>query len=804
VSLAAWQDRAIYFILIDRFWNGDHSNDDQGQGECDAANDDCFQGGDLQGVIQKLPHIKRLGFDAIWITPPVRNQWVNPYIKTRGYHGYWAHDFTKVDPHFGTLADYKKLVREAHKRGIKVIQDIVVNHTGNYFTVDEKGYDPKHPERNWRAVCEQTPDDPVFRMNNPNIPEHKKAAVYNFTPNITDFKSRKQTLTYAMGDLDDINLNSPLAARRMREIYRYWIEAVGVDGFRVDTVYYTPEDFYEDFLYKKDPKDPGIKPFARKKGIKDFFAFAEVWSYDYKAVSRYLKQGRALRLDSSIDHPLNEALTQVFYRKSATDIVKGPLEAKRPNANLWVNFLDNHDVERMSARASWPAVRQSLVALFTLPGIPCVYYGTEAGLTAPRQNMFRAEYFDSHTERARFLSQLVRFRKERPALRRGRCRVETSSSECGVLAYSVTQGKESYLMVFNTAPDRRAFRLDRRRRRFSAQWASESALAALHDVLVLPPDSFLVLKRDRAALPARTERPLVSLAPLKVAAPKGRAELRFRLSRPEEVESLHVICDGNYDRMIPVDDRASGCFSLDTARLDNGRHRLGLLAKTKAGDLALSSELKIVVDNPYRRIAHAVVRDEDKAGFAVKLRHPAEPSYDGQLSVESLEVSTSGRDLRLELKMARVTSDWNPPNGYDHVYFNVFFDFPDKPGRSYLPRLGYSREGFEFNLGFQLHGWGVRSFSADDSAEEAYGAPVIGDVRQSADPAKGTVRLLFSSRFFDSIKDWAGVKIFVSTWDGYLGEFRSIAGAREDWNFYTVNGPAEGLPKVFDHVMVTL
>src|SRR5262249_29661187 len=145
------------------------------------------------------------------------------------------------------------------------------------------------------------PNDPVLGMNNPNFPEHRKAAVYNFTPNISDFKSRKQTLTWAMGDLDDVNLKSPLAARRMREIYRYWIETVGVDGFRVDTVYYTPEEFYEDFLYKADARDPGVKVFARRKGIKDFFAFAEVWSYDYRAVNAYLKRGKSgvARLDSA-------------------------------------------------------------------------------------------------------------------------------------------------------------------------------------------------------------------------------------------------------------------------------------------------------------------------------------------------------------------------------------------------------------------------------------------------------------------------------------------------------------------------
>lgn len=806
MRLDDWQDRAIYFVLLDRFWNGDHSNDDQGQGEFDPSNDDCFQGGDLKGVIEKLPHIKHLGFDALWITPPVRNQWVNPYIGTRGYHGYWASDFTKIDPHFGALEDYRRLVKEAHKRGIKVIQDIVVNHTGNFFTVDEKLYDPKRPERAWKAVVPEAPDDPVFKLNNPNVAEHKKAAVYNFTPNISDFKSRKQTLTYAMGDLDDINLKSPLVRRRFREIYNYWIDEVGVDGFRVDTVYYTPEDFYEDFLYAEDRASPGVKRFARAKGKDDFFVFGEVWSYDYAAVNRYLRSGKTKRLDSAIDHPLNEALAQVFYRKTATEKLSKPLAAERPNANFWVNFLDNHDVERMASRAPWPCVRQSLAALFTLPGIPCVYYGTEAGLTAPRQNMFREEYFDEHLERAAFLKRLVRFRKAHPALSRGRCKVEQTSPECGLLSYSVTRGKESYLAVFNTSPDRMVYRLDVRRRRFTALLGSEPALPPLSEIMVLAPDSFLILRRDRAAVPARGGRhdPVV-MRPLKPGVYRGLIPIGFRVWEPGELESLQLVSNGNLDRAITVPDPASGRFEVDAAELGNGEHRLALLARSRSGELALSFESPITVRNPYRLIARAALAPENKAGLGVKLRPPAEPSYDGQTSIEEAEVYSSGRDLRLKLRMKSVTSDWNPPNGFDHVYFHVFFELPGRPGKKFFPKLDYGRDDFSFCLGFQLHGWGTRSFAAADSTPESFGAPLIGEIQQSVDPKAGTIAFTFSRRFFDGLRSFEGVRIYVATWDGYLGEPRGIAEAKEDWNFYTVGATSsKGLPKIFDHVLVRL
>lgn len=260
-----------------------------------------------------------------------------------------------------------------------------------------------------------------------------------------------------------------------------------------------------------------------------------------------------------------------------------------------------------------------------------------------------------------------------------------------------------------------------------------------------------------------------------------------------------MICDANYDRMIKVEDPSAGTFAFESALLDNGKHRVALLGKTASGDLTLSQDWPVTVNNPYRLLARA------DATPCAKLRPPAEPSYNGQTSIKSAEVFSSGRDIRLKLRMASVTSDWNPPNGYDHVYFNVFFELPGRPGASALPRLDYSSEGFKFCLGFQLYGWGARSFSAEDSTESSYGSPVIGDVQQAADGKARTVTFTFSSRFFDAVKEWAGVKIFVSTWDGYLGEPRGISGAKEDWNFYTVDGsPPQGLPKIFDTVMVTL
>ena len=812
MSLPSWQGKVIYFAMIDRFQNGDKSNDDQGQGEFSPGDDDAFQGGDLKGLRSKLPYLKRMGFDAVWLTPPVHNQWINPYIRTRGYHGYWAYDFTKIDPHFGTLEDYQDLVRDAHKLGLKVIQDIVVNHTGNYFTVSEEGYDPSRPELNWKAVAgarppargPKAPNDPVFRMNNPNVPEHKQAAVYNFTPNISDFRSREQTLTYAMGDLDDVNLKSPLAVERMKEIYRYWIEEAGVDAFRVDTVYYTPEDFYEKFLYDEDPKSPGLKRFAERKGIKDFFVFGEVWSYDYRAIARYLKSGRAERLDSAIDLPLNEALTQVFYRKAPTENARAALSARRRHHDLWVNFLDNHDVERMHARASWPAVRQSLYALFTLPGIPCVYYGTEAGFTAARGAMFDEKHFDESSRASKLLRKLIRFRKRHPALAAGRTAVERTSFSAGILSYTVTRDSETYRLVFNTSSDRMVYGVDPAHARLSPLLFS-APLDRRGGALILPPESAYVFKAGPPGKPEKGPRPCgARLQPPAAGPHRDEIPLRFRPPARDRAAELFLICDGDYDRKILIPDPRSGEFRLSAREFGNGPHRLGLLARARTGALELCGESDIVVRNPYKLITETAVPEENKGGPGGVILPPAEASYAGQLSMRRARALTSGRDLRLELSMANVTSSWNPPHGYDHVYFHVFFDFPGQRGKRFLPKLNHERADFDFNAGFLLYGWGSRSFAAKDSTPDAYGSPLIGEVAQAADVKRKTVTFTFSDRLFESLRTLAGTKVLISTWDGYLGDLRELGEKKEDWSFSAPGAKSAELPKMYDWALLTL
>jgi hypothetical protein len=134
----------------------------------------------------------------------------------------------------------------------------------------------------------------------------------------------------------------------------------------------------------------------------------------------------------------------------------------------------------------------------------------------------------------------------------------------------------------------------------------------------------------------------------------------------------------------------------------------------------------------------------------------------------------------------------------------VFFDFPGQRGKKFLPKLRQSRPDFDFNAGFLLYGWGARSFAAKDSTPDAYGSPLIGEVGQAADVRRKTVTFTFSDRLFESLRTFAGTKVLITTWDGYLGDLRELGETKADWSFSAPGAKASELPKIYDQALITL
>jgi glycosidase len=247
--------------MTDRFEDGDPSNNDQGKGEFDPAQRGRFSGGDLKGIEKRLDYIQGLGATSVWVTPPVKNQWLDPATGYGGYHGYWASDFKTIDRHLGSLKDYQNLSRALHGKGMYLIQDIVLNHTGNFFNYGSE-YDPADPVKGYvpypNSVPMAAPTQYPFSLNDPRRKADREAGIYHWTPDINNLSERDQELNFQLSGLDDINTENPVVKRALRDSYAHWIKEAGVDGFRVDTIFYVPPELMTDFMYSKDPKAPGI------------------------------------------------------------------------------------------------------------------------------------------------------------------------------------------------------------------------------------------------------------------------------------------------------------------------------------------------------------------------------------------------------------------------------------------------------------------------------------------------------------------------------------------------------------------
>lgn len=468
-----WRDQVIYFVLTDRFADGDPRNNDQGAGEYGAGQKTRYNGGDFKGLVQRLDYIRGLGATAVWVTPPVSNQWVNPSGDYAGYHGYWAEHFARVDPHLGTLEDYRALSRALHARGMYLVQDIVVNHTGNFYTYRDR-WQPGDPAQGWEAHDTSPPvprpSQPPFDRNDPRDPAQRAQAIYHWTPDITDYNDRRQELDFQMSGLDDLNTENPQVRRALRESYGYWIREAGVDAFRVDTAFYVPPEFFDDFLRSRDARAPGIEQVAAETGRRQFHVFGEGFGIDRpfaetqaRRIESYMSgaDGRPL-LPGMLNFPLYGAIGEVIARGAPTTQLAhriGRLTGLHARPHLMPTFVDNHDVDRFLAGGSPAALRQALLTLFTLPGIPVVYYGTEQGFTEPRAAMFAAGWasggkdrYDTAAPLYRTIAELARVRREHRVFSRGQPEVlRDNAAGPGVLAWRMTHAREAGFVALNTA-----------------------------------------------------------------------------------------------------------------------------------------------------------------------------------------------------------------------------------------------------------------------------------------------------------------------------------------------------------------
>lgn len=401
--------RQLYFVLTDRFANGDASNDTGGlTGDrlttgLDPTDKGFYHGGDLAGLRDRLDYIEGLGTTAIWLTPSFLNRPVQGTgaDASAGYHGYWITDFTRIDPHLGTNAELEALIDDAHARGIEVYFDIITNHTADVVDYAEGEYAYVDQATAPYRDAAGEPFDPADHAGSADFPPLDPATSFPYTPVVdpadadvkvpawlndpTLYHNRGnstwtgESVTYGDFDgLDDLMTEHPDVVQGFVDVYEAWVD-LGVDGFRIDTVKHVNREFWDVFT-------TAIAQHAAAAGDPDFFMFGEVYDADARLTAPYV---RDTDMNAVLDFSFQAAAANYAKGLSAAglqalfasdDLYTTPTS----NAQALPTFLGNHDMGRLGYAvkdATDPQARSGLghALMYLTRGQPVVYYGDEQG-----------------------------------------------------------------------------------------------------------------------------------------------------------------------------------------------------------------------------------------------------------------------------------------------------------------------------------------------------------------------------------------------------------------------------------------
>jgi alpha-amylase len=470
-----WRDRVVYQIVTDRFENGDPSNDAlDGVGPV-PGDLSRWQGGDFRGITDRLDYLARLGVSAIWISPIVR---AVPRMEVGdGYHGYWAADFTELEPRFGTLEELRTLVQRAHALDIAVIVDVVPNHSGRVFAYDLDRDGEADPEDLQPPYLDAPYDAPLLFTENgalfgedgllPLAPEH----FHRRGVGALGIPIERRYGDFPDG-LRDLDTESETVISALIETYAHWAITLDVDGFRIDAVPHVDRPFWPRFA-------GGLRARLHADGKDRFLLLGEV--FDTNAVIADYT-GDEGSIDAAFDIP--------FWEDVVTDVILGGAPPSQARSSLsdaralfrdsgqpggiglspWqarLSIVDSHDLVRVRAGTDPFAADQAIALMFTVDAIPCVYYGTEIELSgggghASRERMWDSGFREDAPAYA-LVHRLIEMRQASIALRRGTLELrllseiggaalDTTVPDAGVIVFERVHEAERVLVALNTHP----------------------------------------------------------------------------------------------------------------------------------------------------------------------------------------------------------------------------------------------------------------------------------------------------------------------------------------------------------------
>jgi len=350
----------IYLITPDRFANGDYTNDivpPLKEQKVDRKASFARHGGDLRGMINQLDYIQKMGFTAIWPTPVLEND-----MPRYSYHGYAITNHYKVDPRYGTLDDYKELATKARQKGIKLVFDAVLNHTGtgHWWMADL-------PFKDW-----------VNKVDSFEVTNHRRTV--NQDMYASQYDKDLWTNGWFVPTMPDMNGRNPFLATYLIQNTIWWIETLHLGGLRQDTYGYSDKEFLKNWSCRVMEEYP------------DFSMVGEEWSYNPLITSYWQKgkvnaDGYTSCLSTVMDFSMQSALVKALNTKEPAKYNDGLNELYEvlandfvfPDPNNTLVFGDNHDMDRIYTQLGKDEAltKMALTYLLTIRGIPQIYYGTE-------------------------------------------------------------------------------------------------------------------------------------------------------------------------------------------------------------------------------------------------------------------------------------------------------------------------------------------------------------------------------------------------------------------------------------------
>ena len=377
----------LYMLMPDRFANGNPKNDaikTMRDKTCDRTAPSLRHGGDMEGIRQHLDYFKQLGVTALWFTPVLENDSPNNG-KHSTYHGYATTDYYKVDPRFGTNAEYKQLVAEAHQKGLKIVMDMIFNHCGF-----EHPWIADMPSRDWF-------NSPEWLLPEYQTPEHIKKigtvdgartvndmyrqTSYKLTPVLDPYASKVDMAETVDGwfvpSMPDLNQRNPHVAKYLVQNSEWWIETVGIDGIRMDTYPYADRDAMALWMKTLNNEYPNFNTVGETWVTEP--AYTAAWQKDSKLSKKnsYLKTVMDFAFFDRINRAKNEETDDWWngmnriYNVLCYDYLY-------PNPKNVMAFVENHDTDRfLGDGKDTLALKQALALLLTINRTPQLYYGTE-------------------------------------------------------------------------------------------------------------------------------------------------------------------------------------------------------------------------------------------------------------------------------------------------------------------------------------------------------------------------------------------------------------------------------------------